>query len=395
MNLKNHSDEAENYLERRHDLDWLRALAVLLLIYFHAAAVFYRGELGEFYITNDLLSPLLGWFIFFVHQWHMPLFFLMAGSATWFSLNLRTPMQYVSDRFWRLFIPLIFGILVLVPPQVYYQLLSHQKDLGSYVQFYPQFFNGIRPQGNFEWAHLWFVIYLFVLSIVTLPLLLFLRKQTVQPWYSSVANFMKQPGAIFLPALPLAVIEGALRPKWFGFQNLYDDWANLLLYLHYFVYGFVLCSNARFRQAIDRHLPVVLFMAMSVMSVLFGLHATNILPIRGYSWGYIFYQTFRGFNSWCWVIALLGLGQRYLTFNNRILQYAAQASYPVYLLHQTVLVAIAFYVVQWNLGIAEKFLIISTASLVVTIVLYELLIKRINIVRFCFGLKPIDMGQIE
>ncbi|MDZ8189049.1 MAG: hypothetical protein RMX96_29915 [Nostoc sp. ChiSLP02] len=93
------------------------------------------------------------------------------------------------------------------------------------------------------------------------------------------------------------------------------------------------------------------------------------------------------------VVALVGLGQKYLSFNNSILQYASQASYPFYLLHQTVLVAVAFYTVQWNLGIGEKFLIISSASILLTGGLYKLLIKRINISRYLFGLKPIDIRQ--
>ncbi|QIR35352.1 acyltransferase family protein [Tolypothrix sp. PCC 7910] len=83
--------------DRRYELDWLRVLAVLLLIYFHTAAVFYQGELGEFYIKNDVLSSALRWLIFFVHQWHMPLFVFIAGAATWYIFKLRSPQQYVSD----------------------------------------------------------------------------------------------------------------------------------------------------------------------------------------------------------------------------------------------------------------------------------------------------------
>ncbi|OUL30529.1 acyltransferase family protein [Nostoc sp. 106C] len=395
MNLRDNLEQTNTHAQRRYDLDWLRILAVLLLIYFHTAAVFYRGELGEFYIQNYLVSYFLGWFIFFVHQWHMPLFFLIAGSATWFALKLRSPLQFLRDRFRRLFIPFAFSTLVLVPPQVYYRLVSHQKYIGSYVQFYPQFFNGIPPQGNFEWAHLWFLIYLFTISLITLPVLLFFKTEKGQRWYSTIANWMKLPGAIFLPALPLAVIEGALRPKWFGFQNLYDDWANLLLYLFYFVYGFLLCADPKLEETIEQHRKLLLLVAVITMSVLCGLQATHIIPVRGYSWGYILYQMFRGFNSWCWVIALIALGQRYLRFNHSILQYASQASYPFYLLHQTVLVAIAFYVVQWNLGITAKFLIISTATFVVTATLYDLLVKRINIARFFFGLKPIDTRTVK
>lgn len=374
--------------ERRYDLDWLRVLAVLLLVYFHSAAIFYTGELGEFYIKNDPSSSEMQGFILFVHQWHMPLFFLLSGAGTWFALSCRTVGEYVRERFKRLFIPFLFGTLVIVPPQVYYRLLSNKDYQGSYIHFYPQFFNSIRPQGNFEWGHLWFIIYLFVFSLIALPLFLHLRQANQN--LSKLAMFLEKPGAIFLLALPLAIIEGGLRPRWLGFQNLYDDWANFFLYIFYFIYGYLICSDARFGHAINRHLKVSLVMAIASISVIFGLWANDMLPNRGYSVGYVLYQMFRGVNSWFWVVALLGLGRRYLNFNNSLLQYAREAAYPFYILHQTIVVAIAFYVVRWNIGIIEKFFVISTASLVATIVLYDLLVKRINVVRFFFGLKPIN-----
>ena len=157
-------------LQRRYDLDWLRVLAVLLLLYFHTAALFYTGDLGEFYVKNNRSSIEMECFVLFVHQWHMPLLFLLSGSATWFTLSFRTASEYVTERFKRLFIPFLFGTLVIIPPQVYYRLLSNSNYQNSYTQFYPQFFNGIRPQGNFEWGHLWFIIYLFVFSLIALPL---------------------------------------------------------------------------------------------------------------------------------------------------------------------------------------------------------------------------------
>ena len=372
--------------ERRYDLDWLRVLAVLLLLYFHTAAIFYAGELGEFYIKNDQSSYAMSCFIAFVHQWHMPLLFLLSGAGTWFALSFRSAGEYVQERFKRLFIPFLFGTVVLVPPQVYYRLLSNPTYQDSYLQFYPQFFNGIRPQGNFEWSHLWFLIYLFVFSLIALPLFLHLKEAGAH-LLSKLSVGMEKPGAILLLALPLASIEGALRPRWPGFQNLYDDWANFCLYLLYFIYGYLLSSDARFGQAIDKHLRIALLLAVTSMLVLFGLWETNNLPERGYL-SYILYQFLRGVNSWFWVVALVGLGRRYLNFNSKLLQYASAASYPFYLLHQTVLVTIGFYVVRWSAGVMEKFWVISTTALIVTIVLYELL-RRNNVARFLFGLKPI------
>ena len=379
-------------VERRYELDWLRILAVLLLLYFHSAAIFYDGDLGEFYVKNDPSSHAMSCFITFIHQWHMPLFFLLSGAGSWFALSFRTSLQYVQERFQRLFIPFLFGTLVLVPPQVYYRLLSNSSYQNSYLQFYPQFFNGIRPQGNFEWSHLWFVIYLFVFSLIALPLFVHLKGAGTH-LLSKLAVAMEKPGAIFLFALPLAVIEAALRPRWLGFQNLYDDWANFCLYLLYFIYGYLLSSDARFGQAIDRHLRIALVLAVSSMLALFGLWETDSLPERGYSLGYILYQLFRGVDSWFWSVALVGLGRRYLNFNSKLLQYASAASYPFYLLHQTVLVTVGFHVVRWSAGVMEKFWVISTTSLIATIALYELLIRRNNVAKFLFGLKPICSNQ--
>ncbi|BAZ23478.1 hypothetical protein NIES4073_43670 [Kalymmatonema gypsitolerans NIES-4073] len=384
--------KAKSQPARRYELDWLRVLAVLLLLYFHTAAIFYTGELGEFYIKNDQLSHAMSCFIVFVHQWHMPLFFLLSGSGTWFALSFRSTLEYVQERFKRLFIPFLFGTLILVPPQVYYRLRSHPNYHDSYLQFYPQFFNGIRPQGNFEWSHLWFVIYLFVFSLIALPLFLHL-KGTGAHLLSKLSVTMEKPGAILLLALPLAAIEAALRPRWPGFQNLYDDWANFCLYLLYFIYGYFLSSDVRFGQAIDRHKSIALVLACTCMLVLFGLWETDSLPERGYSLVYILYQFLRGVDSWFWIVALVGLGRRYLNFNSKLLQYASAAQYPFYLLHQTVLVAIGFYVVRWNAGVMEKFWVISTTSLIVTIALYELFIRRNNLARFLFGLKPISSHQ--
>jgi glucan biosynthesis protein C len=378
--------------ERRYELDWLRVLAVLLLLYFHTAAIFYRGDLGVFYVTNAVTSPAIGLFISFVHQWHMPLFFFLSGAATWFSLEARTANQYVRERFQRLFIPFLFGVLVLVPPQVYCHLLTTSGYKKSYLQFYPQFFNGIRPTGNFEWAHLWFIVYLLVFSLVALPVFIYLRQplgRRLCDWFAATLDRR----FLIYPALLLAAIEGLFRPRWIGFQNLYDDWANVLLYLTYFVYGYIFCSDQRFGQSLDRQKVWVTGLAIVGMSILLGLWITNTVPNRSYSPEYMMYQMFRGFNSWWWVIAILSLARSHLNFKSRLLQYTNEASYPFYILHQSVVVIIGFYVIQWNVGVLEKFIAISTGSLLGTIGLYELLVRRFNIPRFLFGLKSIPSQQ--
>ena len=147
-------DESGISVERRYDIDWLRVLAVLLLVYFHTARLFNTGE--DFYVKNDEVSEGLDAFISFVHQWHMPLFFLVSGVATWFALGSRGGGRYVWGRVKRLLVPLLFRSSVIVPPQVYcmrlagraYGRSSSYEFIGSYFQFYPHFFDGIAPGGK-------------------------------------------------------------------------------------------------------------------------------------------------------------------------------------------------------------------------------------------------------
>jgi peptidoglycan/LPS O-acetylase OafA/YrhL len=387
------SESIQKKSHRRYDLDWLRVFAVLLLIYFHSAAVFYQGELGEFYITNPDKSSVLRLFVLAIHQWHMPLFFFLAGAASWYSLQIRGARQYLSERGQRLAIPLVVGILTLVSPQVYLNRLNQGLFQGSFLDFYPHFFNGIRPTGNFEWAHLWFIAYLLVLSIAALPVFLYLKRDDCQIWLQTVSKqILEFPGLLSL-AIPLALIEAIFRPRWPGFQNLYDDWANVLLYFVYLVYGYLvygytLSTNSTFETQLEQHRPKIISLAILGMTILLSLWITDAVPARSYSLAYMSYQALRGFNSWCWIVALLSIAQHFLQVQNRWLHYLNEASYPIYLIHQTIVVTIAFYIVRWNTTITIKFMFISTASLVLTLLVYELLIRRWQPIQVLFGLKP-------
>ena len=97
---------------------------------------------------------------------------------------------------------------------------------------------------------------------------------------------------------------------------------------------------------------------------------------------------FRGLQSWCWLVAILGFVRRYLTIKNAFLQYANEAVLPFYLLHQTVLLLIGYFVVQWDMGVAAKYAIIGLCSFIAIMGIYELVIKRNNILRFLAGMKP-------
>ena len=373
---------------RRHDIDWLRVFATLVVFCFHNARFF---DYGDWHVKNDELTVAMTVFVGFLSlQWMMPLFFVLAGAGTRFSLGFRTPGQYVKERFKRLLIPFIFGLLVLIPPQDYCEQVTHAAYQGTYFQFYPIFFQNIRFWFDISWFghghHLWFLGFLFVFSSVSLPLFLYLRRASGQRHLSKLAAFCEKPGAVLLFAVPIACMHVVL-------QGTADGGWNRYIYLAFFICGYLVFSDPRFERAVERHGKMALAIGIPLMLVLLGVgahfyFAKEIDLNYGYSATAVFWRILKGVNAWVWIVAILSYGKKYLSFGNRLLQYAKEAVLPFYILHQTVIILIGFHVVGWNAGVMAKYLVIGTASFVVIVGLYDLLVRRTNLTRFLFGMRP-------
>jgi len=368
--------------ERRNDLDWVRILAVLLLIPFHTARIF--DTLEPFYVKNTELSPWLTYLVIeFLNRWHMPLLFLIAGASTWYAMRSRSGGQYVVERLKRLMIPFVFGTLVIVPPQMYFALLHRLETTASYLGYYPTFFQ-LRPPGmpdytgvGFTWGHLWFILNLFVISLVALPLFLSLKTKTGQRMTAGLAGVLHRGPAILLLAIPFPFVF--LLPE--------IDGKPFFMYLMVFVYGFVLMSDSRYQRALERNRWAALILGIVCTSVSYVALFSGV-EYEDFSLGFILLGLVNSFNTWFWLMAILAFGQKYLNVDNKLLRYARGAAYPFYVLHQTVIVAIGFYVVQWNTDVLVKFLVIAISSLAGTIGLYDLLVRRTSVTRFLFGMKP-------
>jgi hypothetical protein len=363
-------------MDRRHDIDWLRILAVLLLIPFHTARLFDIWEIN--YVKNGDLSEALSYLIGFINQWHMPLFFLLAGASTWFALGQRSAGGYVRERFLRLFIPLLFGLLVIVPPQAYLARFQVAGYSASYLQFLPDYFT-IRGDltgytGLFTPAHLWFILYLFVFSLVALPLFLFLKKDG--RFIGWLANRCEKPGFIYLLAIPVGLSRAL--PDIGGKNPFY--------FFILFIYGFLLMGDTRFHDIVDHRKRFSLIMGMSLMAITLSLYALQV-PIVDNSLPDILFTALRTFDTWFWLIAILGYGQKYLHFTNKLQPNANEAAYPFYILHQTVIIVIGYWVVQWDANLWLKFSVIALASFAGTLLLYDICVKRTNVTRVLFGMK--------
>lgn len=374
--------------QRRWDIDWLRVMVVVvLLVPYHTFRVF--DILEDWYVKNSQLSTALNWFNYLGDAVGMQLLFLLAGAATWFALRRRSGAQYAWERVKRLLIPLIFGLLVIVPPQSYFGLRSHSGYQGSFLEWYPRFFD-FYPEdpagysmGGFTVAHLWFILFLLIISLITLPLLLYLRRESGRRLTGKTAVVFSRPGMIFLLAIPIIIAQGTL-----------DFYPNPIYFLVFFIYGYIIVADSAFEDAIDRSKRIALIVGLVTLALFivwkdWGLGAR--LNIPEWFWG-IAYR--RCIVSWFLIVALLGYGKKYLNsppkhrFSLFFLGYFGEGSYPFYILHQTVIVAIAFFVVQRATGMVIKYLTIAVAAYLGTIVLYDLIVRRTNASRFLFGMKP-------
>ncbi len=361
---------------RRADIDWLRVLAVLLLVPFHAARIFNIGE--AFYAKNAEVSWPLSRFVAFVDPWHMPLLFVLAGASTYFALGQRSGIEYLRERVQRLLIPLVFGVLVVVPPQGFYAVLTNGIDPGAYMAYYPRFFQLDADlsgyYGSFTPAHLWFILFLFAFSVVALPLLVQWESSRGYGLPARLSAVCQRPGMLFLMAVPLAVASAL--PDLGG--------KNPFFYCTLFIYGYVLFSEPRLQRAIDAHT----WWALGLGGITMALYLSIRYDLPKYSVGDVALHFLRNFNAWFWVVALLGLGRRYLSHPGRVLRYLGESSYPFYILHQTIIVVIGYYVVHTEAPLGTKFATIVVASLIATFGLYEAFIRRWNPLRLAIGMKP-------
>ena len=362
---------------RRSDIDWLRVLVFGLLILFHVGMVFVPWN---YHIKNNELSETFIYPMFFLSQWRLPILFVISGMGTRYALSSRSGSLFVKERFIRLVIPLIFGMLIIVVPQVYYERLAQGQQYSSIFQFYPDYFKGIYPTGNFTWNHLWFLPYLFVYSIILLPLFLYMRNNSNSGFIKFLKLFSNKPLGLYIYVIPLILVVITLRDVFPVTRNLYYDWYAFALYMVFFISGFFLISikdlfwvNVRRIRVYALILGIISFALVLILQDTFG--------------GTILYKIFLSINSWSWILVIFGYGSEYLNRSSKILSYCNEAVYPFYILHQTVIIFIAYYLRNIELSILSKFILLSILTFLITWIIYEFTIRKNTFIRPLFGLK--------
>jgi hypothetical protein len=339
----------------------------------HVSEIFNPWD--EWHITNTQRSRLAGEVALFVAPWVMPMIMLLAGVSAWYSLRGRGAASYMRERIGRLLVPLVLGTLILVPPQVYLERRLRGQFTGSFLAFYPHFFEGLYPNGNLSWHHLWFLAHLFLYSLIALPLFLFWQRSDRQTMHWA-ARVCAAPGGILWLAVPLILERNVLWGLFPERHMLASDWSNHALLFVAYIYGFILAGSPWLGRAIDEQWPKALAVGVFGTSVLAVGMWQEVLPARlppPYSLRYLAFWTLYGVCAWSWMAAVLGMARRWLGTERPILRYGRRVGLEVYILHQPVIIAVAFIVVQWQMRVAAKFAIIFAVSSLMTLVGAEIL----------------------
>jgi len=377
--------------QRQTYLDWLRIFSIIGVLFFHSAMP-YVAE-WSWHIKNRETSNLMMESNLFMHLFRMPLLFFISGTVSYFMMQRRSSISFIGLRFRRLFIPLVVGMFIVVPPQIYMEWLNKGYN-GTFWHFYKTVFNFVPyPKGSFSWHHLWFIAYLFLYDILFAPLFAWMASPK-SVWLKAKLAMLAKGKWIYLIALPGVVWYAILNQKFPETNDLFHDYCYFVYWLFFLLAGFLCITQPKLMDSLERNRRFALTVGFLSLLFLDYLRWNKIEPGYEY-WPFhniLFtnlFDTLKPLIGWSWVLALVGYGKKYLNYKLKVLDYLNQAVYPFYILHQTVIVVLTYYIVQTqNESILSKYIYTVGITLFITVGIYHLLIRPYALPRFLFGMKP-------
>ena len=390
--------------QRQTYLDWLRILSILGVLFFHSAMP-YVAE-WDWHIKNHETSNLMMESNYFMLLFRMPLLFFISGTVSYFMMQRRSSFSFIGLRFRRLFIPLLVGMFIIVPPQIYMERLNNGYT-GSYWAFYKTVFNFVPyPKGSFSWHHLWFIAYLFLYDILFAPLFAWMASPKSIGLKTKLAALANGKW-IYLIMLPGIVWYALLSAQYPETNDLAHDYCYFIYWLFFLLAGFICITQPLLMDSLERNRRFALRIGFLSLVFLYYLRWNKIepghelWPFSSDSFAGIF-LALRAIVAWSWVLALVGYGKKYLNYKHKVLDYLNQAVYPFYILHQTVIVVLVYYIVQTqNESILSKYIYTVGMTFFVTAGIYHLLVRPYALTRFLFGMKsksekkPVAIPQPE
>lgn len=386
-------------MQRRHDIDALRVFAFALLILYHCAMV-YVADWG-FHVKSSYQAEWLQWPMIALNRWRMPLLFVISGIAIGLARVEGRRLSFALARTWRLLLPLLFGIFFVVAIQAYCEGRANghvAPGLGAFFLRYWQ----VRPwpEGSFTgwehgitWNHLWYLAYLLPYTLLLLAAMPLLRRAGAAlagtRWRGSCAALL-----CILPFAWLGFVQVWLAPRYPETHALVGDWTVHAESLPLFLLGYVLAANGWFWAWMERNRWTTLAVAVLGIGVELGLRWIGRHPPAGplpawaleVPWTGIEHCA-RALYTWSILLAIFGWGRAWLDRPFRWLPYCTEAVFSWYVLHQTLIVVLAYQLIPLRLGPVAESAIVVGGTVAGCLLLHEFVVRRNRVLRPLFGLK--------
>lgn len=348
---------------RKFYLDNLRSFTILLLFPVHTFMIF--NDFGlKFYVWGGE-SRFISTLIVLINPWFMPLLFVIAGISARYSLEKRTLKEFCRERVLKLLVPFVAGMVLLVPVQTFYARKFFFGYDGGILENLKYFFTHVTDftgyDGGFTPGQLWFILYLFLISLVSIAFVKWLPYERCQA---------------FVYKMPMWMLAGLFVPVWLFYYlgNIggYSLGKNLVLYL----LGYYVLAEDKVMERLRTHIKWI--------GAFWGL---SELFLGAAYYKYEFYGDLV-VNVVCWfgILTLLVLGKEYLDKESRFTKYLKRASFPVYVIHQSVLAALGYYVLKGMNNVFLQVVVIISGTFVLTVLCYEI-VRRIPFLGKLLGAK--------
>ena len=376
---------------RRHDIDALRVLLFCSLILYHIGMLYvadWSWHLKSSYRSEWLQMPML-----LINRWRMPLLFVISGIALRFLQRNVAGWSLAFNRTRRIFVPLLFGMAVIVPIQPYVEgVLRHTVEPGfsaflvHYFTFQPwpkDAFTGSKP--GITWNHLWYLAYVWVYFLIVIGLTPLLRSRPGVFIREKVTG-LRGGWLILLPALPKTIALVTLGNTYPATGALVDDWYQHALFFPYFLFGWWIATDTGLWTELQALRRRALGLAI-VNAIAYLLILQVLLTDDSPAWAVVATRLLSGLNTWLWILTVLGWSATLLDRPFRWLPYATEAVLPWYVLHQSLIVAAAYVLVPMKIGAFLEPLVVIAATVLGSALLHEFVIRRSRTMRLLFGMK--------
>lgn len=370
-----------NTNKRYYELDWLRVI-LILAVFLHHVFMPFNGD--DWHVTNTDSSKLLDDIMVYFEQIRLPVLFFIAGAGSYLLLQRISGLAFLKNKIYRLVVPFFIGMMFIVPPQAYFE---HPEQYRSLLDAYRQRILAFEPN------HLWFLEFLIVFMLLAIPVSQGLRNATENRLFGYLKGLAQYQLGLFSLVIVIVAVRCWLKANTNGDGHGIDNLALSTFYGLFFLFGMLGISSPTIWQSFAHHRRASA-VTLAVCSVLFYVYYLfDFSDYASLSTRWTIWWAMCTLVSWSAMLTLVGYASKYCKSSPDWLREANSLIFPFYILHQSVIVALAFYIVQWQNTITVKSMALLFFSFAICVLTCYVIIRPFNLARRLFGVKPMSSGR--